>query len=112
MADVETAKLLIKVGAILSVIVPLFIGVLLLMTIIGIIIGLPLVVLGIWIYRRMEDAIALVDEGRYKDARDTLLIPSILALILTSRIGGALMLIGLVLLPSENEVKEGEVRVY
>lgn len=112
MADVETAKLLIKVGAILSVIVPLFIGVLLLMTIIGIIIGLPLVVLGIWIYRRVEDAIALVDEGRYRDAKDRLLIPSILALILTSRLGGALMLIGLILLPSENEVKEGDVRVY
>ncbi|MDK2784128.1 MAG: hypothetical protein PWQ32_1717, partial [Thermococcaceae archaeon] len=41
MADVEMAKVLIKVGGILSVIEPFLIAVLLLLTIIGILLAIP-----------------------------------------------------------------------
>ncbi|MBO8174359.1 MAG: hypothetical protein H0Z18_03790 [Thermococcus sp.] len=103
MADVETAKLLIRIGSILAIIEPMIIAVILLMTIIGIIFAIPLMFLGYWIYKRSEEVITLIEEGRYKEAKDKLIVPMVVALILTSRLGGILMLIGLVILPSSNE---------
>ena len=105
MADVETAKLLIKIGGILSIIMPLVIGLFLFITVVGIVIAIPLMILGYWIYRRTEEVVELIERGEYKKAKDNLIIPMVIALILTSRIGGILMLIGLVLLPSQSEPK-------
>lgn len=102
MADVEMAKILIKVGGILSVIEPFLIAALLLLTVIGILFALPFAILGYWIFKRSEEALELIENKEYKKAKDKLLIPAIIALILTSRAGGILMLIGLALLPSEN----------
>ncbi|WP_087037711.1 hypothetical protein [Thermococcus litoralis] len=101
MADVEMAKTLIKVGGILSVIEPFLIAVLLLLTIIGILLAIPFAILGYWIFKRSEECVELIENKEYKKAKDKLLVPAIIALILTSRVGGILMLLGLVLLPSE-----------
>ncbi|HHI00511.1 MAG TPA: hypothetical protein ENL40_03400 [Thermococcus litoralis] len=101
MADVEMAKTLIKVGGILSVIEPFFIAVLLLLTVVGILFAIPFAILGYWIFKRSEETMEFIENKEYKKAKDKLLIPAIIALILTSRVGGLLMLLGLVLLPSE-----------
>ncbi|MDK2783525.1 MAG: hypothetical protein PWQ32_1114, partial [Thermococcaceae archaeon] len=92
---------LIKVGGILSVIEPFLIAVLLLLTIIGILLAIPFAILGYWIFKRSEECVELIENKEYKKAKDKLLVPAIIALILTSRVGGILMLLGLVLLPSE-----------
>jgi len=96
------ARTLIKVGGILSVIEPFFIAVLLLLTVIGILFAIPFAILGYWIYKRTEECTEFIENGEYKKAKDKLLIPAIIALILTSRVGGILMLLGLILLPPEN----------
>jgi len=101
MADVEIAKMLIKVGGILTVIEPFFIAVLLLLTVIGILFAISFAILGYWIFKRSEETIEFIENKEYKKAKDKLLVPAIIALILTSRVGGILMLLGLVLLPSE-----------
>ncbi|KPU62883.1 membrane protein [Thermococcus sp. EP1] len=101
MADVEMAKTLIKVGGILSFIEPFLIAFMLLLTVIGVLFAVPFAILGFWIYNRANECIELIENGEYKKAKDKLLIPAIIALILTSRVGGILMLLGLVLLPSE-----------
>jgi len=68
---------------------------------VGIVLAIPFAILGYWILRRSEEAIELIENKEYKKAKDKLLIPAIIALILTSRVGGILMLLALVLLPSE-----------
>jgi len=98
------ARTLIKVGGILSVIEPFFIAVLLLLTVIGILFAIPFAILGYWIYKRTEGCTEFIENGEYKKAKDKLLIPAIIALILTSRVGGILMLLGLILLPPENPI--------
>ncbi|NJE04892.1 hypothetical protein E3E36_01745 [Thermococcus sp. M36] len=111
MDDVETARLLIRIGGIVGIIEPLVIGLLLLITIIGIVIAVPLLILAWWIYKRSSEAVDLAEMGRYREARDKVIVPAVVALILTSRVGGILMLIGAVLLPSEKE-SAGGVGVY
>ncbi|NJE47453.1 hypothetical protein E3E35_08580 [Thermococcus sp. GR7] len=101
MADVETAKLLIKIGGIISLIVGVLGGLVLLITIIGIILAIPAFILAWWIYKRSNEVVELVDIGEYKEAKNKLIIPMVLSLLFFSTVSGILMLVGLILLPSE-----------
>lgn len=68
----------------------------------GIIIAWVPLVVAIWTHRRAKAALELVDAGRYKEAKDKVLIPAILSLLFNSLIGGLLILIGAITLPEQN----------
>jgi len=104
MGDPDSARNLIHVGDIIN----LIIGVLAFLVILVFSLGIGIVVawiplaIAIWTHFRAKDALRLIDEGRYKEAKDKVLIPSILSLIFNSLIGGLIILLGAISLPSEN----------
>jgi hypothetical protein len=103
MGDPQSARNLIHIGDIINLIV----GVLVFLVIVVFSLGFGIVVawipiaIAIWTHFRASDALRLIDEGRYKEAKDKVMIPSILSLIFNSLIGGVIILIGAISLPSE-----------
>ena len=104
MGDPDSAKSLIHIGDIIN----LIIGVLVFLVIVIFSIGFGIVVawiplaIAVWTHFRVKEAIQLIEEGRYKEAKDKVLIPSILSLLFNSLIGGLIILLGAISLPSEN----------
>jgi len=104
MGDPSSARNLIHVGDIIN----LIIGVLVFLVILVFSLGIGIVVawiplaIAIWTHFRAKDALQLIGEGHYKEAKDKVLIPSILSLVFNSLIGGLIILLGAISLPSEN----------
>ncbi|ASJ07240.1 hypothetical protein [Thermococcus pacificus] len=104
MGDPSSARNLIHIGDIIN----LVIGVLVFLVIVVFSFGLGIVVawiplaIAIWTHLRAKSALELIDEGRYKEAKDKILIPAILSLIFNSLVGGLIILLGAISLPSEN----------
>ncbi|WP_297459780.1 hypothetical protein [Thermococcus sp.] len=104
MGDPDSAKSLIHIGDIIN----LIIGVLVFLVVTVASIGFGIVVawiplaIAVWTHMRAKEAIQLIDEGRYKEAKDKVLIPAILSLIFNSLIGGLIILLGALSLPPEN----------
>ncbi len=104
MGDPSSARNLIHIGDIIN----LIIGVLVFLVIVIFSIGFGIVVawiplaIAVWTHFRAKEAIQLIEEGRYKEAKDKVLIPSILSLIFNSLVGGLIILLGAISLPSEN----------
>ena len=105
MGDPSSARNLIHIGDIIN----LIIGVLVFLVIVVFSLGFGVVVawiplaIAVWTHMRAKAALELIDEGRYKDAKDKILIPAILSLVFNSLVGGVIILIGALSLPSENE---------
>jgi len=81
---------------------------------IGIIIGWIPLAIAIWTHMRAKDALELIDAGRYREAKDKVMVPSIISLLFNSLIGGLIILIGAISLPSESiqEVPQGAGEVF
>ena len=104
MGDPSSARNLIHIGDIINLIIGVlvFLGILVFSFGIGIVIAWIPLAIAVWTHFRAKDALQLIDEGRYKEAKDKVLIPSILSLIFNSLVGGLIILIGAISLPSEN----------
>ena len=113
MGDPQSARNLIHIGDIIN----LIIGVLVFLVIVVFSFGFGIVVawiplaIAVWTHFRAKDALRLIDESRYKDAKDKVMIPSILSLIFNSLVGGLIILIGALSLPSENMPSPSEAAV-
>jgi hypothetical protein len=104
MGDVGTARSLIHIGDLINLILGVLVFLIIVMFSLGlgiVIAWVPLVV-AIWTHLRAKAALELLDEGRYNEAKDKVLIPAILSLLFNSLIGGLLILIGAISLPAEN----------
>ena len=104
MGDPQSARNLIHIGDIIN----LIIGVLVFLVVVVFSLGFGIVVawiplaIAVWTHLRVKSALELIDEGRYKEAKDKVLIPAILSLIFNSLVGGVIILIGALSLPAED----------
>ncbi len=55
---------------------------------------LPVILIAIWIFKTSEDVAEMVRLGMYEEAKNKLLPPIVAAIVLVSRIGGILLLLG------------------
>ncbi|WP_297069419.1 hypothetical protein [Thermococcus sp.] len=108
MGDPSSAKNLIHIGDIIN----LIIGVLVFLGIAiasigfgGIVVAWIPLAIAIWTHFRAKDALQLIDENRYNEAKNKVLIPSILSLLFNFLVGGLIILIGALSLPSENALR-------
>ena len=115
MGDVSTSKSLVYAGDLVNIILAVLVFlVLVVFTLgLGLIIAWIPPVIAFWTHGRVKEALELIDEGRYKEAKDKLLVPAILSLLFNSLIGGILILIGAIMLPEENPgTEKEEVRTF
>ena len=102
MADVSTAEKLINVGYIVTMVVGAVEVFLLLISVVGLPL-VPIPIIFMWYtHKKTKEAEDFIRARQYYRAKDALIVPSVLALIFVSRIGGLIELIGALLLPSED----------
>ncbi len=55
---------------------------------------LPVILIAVWIFKTSEDVVEMVKLGMYEEAKNKLIPPIVAAIVLVSRIGGILLLLG------------------
>ncbi|WP_010479787.1 hypothetical protein [Thermococcus zilligii] len=103
MTDVGTAKDLIRIGDIINIIFAAIAAFVLLITIIGILFVWIPILIGIWTHSRVQEAMKLIDAGKFNEAKDKIIVPAVVSLIFNGLLGGLFILIGAIMLPSENK---------
>ncbi|WP_457751647.1 hypothetical protein [Thermococcus sp.] len=104
MGDPSSARSLIHIGDIINLIIAVIVLFVIVVFSLGfgiIIAWIPLAI-AVWTHMRVKTALELIDSGRYKEAKDKLIIPAVISLLFNSLIGGLIILIGAISLPSEN----------
>ena len=101
--DVSTSRSLINVGDVINIIIGVLAIISLIISVIGIIlVPLPAFLIW-WTHERVKETNNLIDSGELGKARDRLILPSVLSMLVASFIGGLLILIGAVMLPGDEE---------
>ncbi len=59
---------------------------------------LPVIIIALYVFKASDDAVELIRLGMYEEAKNKLLPAIVAAIVLVSRIGGILLLLGYLML--------------